>query len=71
MAKVKVGHENDDLHLEVKLKECIADPSRRYIVIASTGGKWFIPIPVYLWPEIKKEIQKMLRKNKRGPGPCE
>ena len=53
-----------DLSFQVKLKQTIAEPKKRYIVIASTGGRWFVPIPPKMWGPLKKAVDKMLKKHK-------
>lgn len=60
--KIAEGLVSDDwgftLKLEIKDRRPTLEPC---INMISSGGRWFLFIPVGLWKDVKKEVDKMLR----------
>lgn len=48
-----------DLNLELKDRRPALEPCINFI---SSGGRWFLFIPVGLWEDTKREVDKMMRR---------
>ena len=65
LARAQVGVNSQwDMALELRIKQRMGRPESIYVVIASTGGKWFIPVPLDQWDELCKAVKKMRKEIK-------
>ena len=47
-----------DLNLEIKDRSPDLEPCINFI---SSGGRWFLFIPIVLWEDVKKEVEELIK----------